>query len=129
MHRTHFYGCSALRHSCGSRPLNVGMPGACSQEAERGTLPEPPGFLPHPQRELKRSQWVENFKQTLEFWEAWKFTQATEAPMPAEPDVNLSKRCWVRASEQWTDAVRHLARVARQTQFQQGLWQQQQMFW
>ena len=113
MHRTHFYGCSALRHSCGSRPLNVGMPGACSQEAERGTLPEPPGFLPHPQRELKRSQWVENFKQTLEFWEAWKFTQATEAPMPAEPDVNLSKRCWVRASEQWTDAVRHLARVAR----------------
>ena len=106
------------------------MRGACSQEAERGTLPEPPGFLPGPQRELKRSQWVENFKQTLEYREAWKLTQATEAPMPAEPDVNLSKRCWVTASEQWTDAVRHLGRVARQTQYRGiSLWLQQQMFW
>ena len=129
MHRTHVYGCSALRRSCSLRPLNVEMPGASSQEAERGVLPEPPGFLPGPQRELKRSQWVENFKKTLEYCEAWEFTQATEAHMPAEPDVNLSKRRWDTAREQWTDAVRHLARVARQTQFQQSLWLQQQMLW
>ena len=76
-------------------------------------LPEPPGFLPHPGREAKRSLWVADFKTTPEYCKAWEFTRHTQAPMPAEPDINLSKRCWVGASEEWTDAVRHLAREAQ----------------
>ena len=90
---------------------------ALLEEAARAgvpnVLPEPPGFLPHPGREGKRAKWVAEFKNTLEYKTASRFTRDTQAPMPADPDINLSKRCWIEASEEWTDAVRHLARRAR----------------
>ena len=90
---------------------------ALLEEAARAgvpnVLPEPPGFLPHPGREGKRALWVAEFKNTLEYKTASRFTRDTQAPMPADPDINLSKRCWIEASEEWTDAVRHLARTAR----------------
>ena len=104
---------------CAARVVRVrAMSGALSEGAERGVLQQQ-------QRELKRWQWMQDFKQTLEYSEALEFTKATEAHMPAEPDLTISKRRWVKASEQWTDAFRHLARVVRQTLFQQSLWLQQ----
>ena len=96
---------------CAARVVRArAMSGAFSEEAERGALQQQP-------RERKRSQWLQDFKQTLEYSEALEFTKATEANMPAEPDLTISKRRWVKASERWTDAVRHLARMARQTWF------------
>ena len=67
-------------------------------------------------RAVKRNKWVLDFKNTSEFREAVTYTQMVALPMPDEPDSrddNISKRRWVKVSEQWTDAVRELARVAR----------------
>ena len=67
-------------------------------------------------RAVKRNKWVLDFKKTSEFRDAVTYTQMVALPMPDEPDSrdeSISKRRWVKVSEQWTDAVRELARVAR----------------